>query len=119
MELMIPVYVGLDYHDDTIRACILTEDGVVLANRNLPNEVGAVRELVHRHGGVVRGVAIEACCGSADFATQLEALTDWTVKLAHPAGVHQLKKGPDHADPRRGGELECHLGQVADLTVRG
>lgn len=46
----------------------------------------------------MRGVAIEACCGAADFATDLEALTGWTVKLAHPGAVHRLKQGPDKTD---------------------
>jgi len=95
---IVPVYVGLDYHDETIRVCVLDEDGVVLGNRNLANDPGAVRDFVHRLGGVVRGVAIEACCGAADFATELEALTEWTVKLAHAGAVQRLKQGPDKTD---------------------
>ena len=95
---IVPVYVGLDYHDETIRVCVLDEYGVVLGNRNVANDPGAVRDFVRRLGGLVRGVAIEACCGAADFATELEALTEWTVKLAHAGAVQRLKQGPDKTD---------------------
>jgi transposase len=95
---IVPVYVGLDYHEETIRVCVLDEEGVVLGNRNVGNDPGAVRDFVRRLGGLVRGVAIEACCGSADFATDLEALTEWTVKLAHPGAVQRFKAGPDKTD---------------------
>jgi transposase len=76
----------------------LDEEGVMLGNRNVANDVGAVRDLVHRVGSLVRGVAIEACCGAADFATKLEMPTGWRVKLAHPGAVQRLKQGPDKTD---------------------
>ncbi len=95
---IVPVYVGLDYHDETIRACVLDEQGAMLGNRNVANDPGAVRDFVRRLGGLVRGVAIEACCGAADFATKLEAQTEWTVKLAHAGAVQRLKQGPDKTD---------------------
>jgi transposase len=95
---IVPVYVGLDYHDETIRACVMTAEGDVLVNRNVRNDPGAVLDLVRQHGGLVREVAIEACCGSADFATELTALTEWTVRLAHPSAVNRLKQGPDKTD---------------------
>lgn len=95
---MVPAYVGLDYHDETIRVCVMDADGEVLCNRNVPNDPGAVRDLVRRLGGLARGVAIEACCGAADFATELAALTEWSVKLAHAGAVQRLKQGPDKTD---------------------
>jgi transposase len=95
---IVPVYVGLDYHDDTIRVCVLDENGELVVSRNVPNDPGAVRDLIRCHGGLVRGVAIEACCGAADFATRLEEHTEWRLKLAHPAAVHCLKQGPDKTD---------------------
>lgn len=97
MEI-VPVYIGLDYHDETERVCVMDADGSVLINRNVGNDAGAVRDLVMSHGWFVRGVAIEACCGAADFATQLAELTGWTVRLAHPGAVERLKKGPDKTD---------------------
>lgn len=95
---IVPVYVGLDYHSETIRVCVMDQEGDVLVNRNVANDPGAVRELVRQYGGLVRGVAIEACCGAADFATHLTDLTDWSVYLAHPLAVNAMKKGPDKTD---------------------
>jgi len=36
--------VGLDYHDDTVRVCILEQDGVMLVNRDVDNDTRAVRD---------------------------------------------------------------------------
>lgn len=95
---IVPVYVGLDYHEETIRVCVMDVEGGTVVNRNVANDPGAVRDLVRTHGGLVREVAIEACCGSADFATRLSELTEWTVRLAHPSAVNRLKQGPDKTD---------------------
>ena len=108
---IVSVYVGLDYHSDSIRVCVFTEEGDEVFNRNVPNEVGlvveAVRSCRERIGrGVspppgsvsVRGVAIEACTGSAEFTARLTAATQWSVKLAHAGAVHRLKQGPDKTD---------------------
>lgn len=90
-------YVGLDYHDDTIRVCILSEDGDPLINRDVPNCPVAVDGLVRTYGAP-KAVAIEACCGAADFATKLERLTQWDVRMAHPGYVAKLKKSRDKSD---------------------
>lgn len=95
---MVPVYLGLDYHDETIRVCAMAADGDVLINRNLHNDVDELRQLVLDREWSVQGVAIEACCGAADFATQLAERTGWTVRLAHPGAVQRLKQGPDKTD---------------------
>ena len=97
---IVPVYVGLDYHDEKIRVCVMTAEGDVLVNRNVENNPGAVRDLVRSHGGLVREAALEACCGAADFATQLIELTEWRVRLAHPSAVNRLKQGPDKTDQK-------------------
>ena len=73
-------------------------DGVVLVNRNVANDPEAVRDWVRSHDGLVRGVAIEACGGAADFATKLIEQTEWVVRMAHPSAVDRLKKGPDKTD---------------------
>jgi transposase len=96
--LMIPCYVGLDYHDETIRVCVVAEDGKLIVNRNVPNDPAEVRRLIDFRCLSVQGVAIEACCGSADFASALEAQTGWPVKLAHPAAVRHLKKSREKTD---------------------
>jgi transposase len=110
---IVPVYVGLDYHSDTIRVCVMNEDGQELFNRSVPSQVGCVVEAIGNcldrgrrrkrsdaDAGVVlvRSVAIEACTGSAEFAARLIEATEWTVKLAHAGAVHRLKQGPDKTD---------------------
>ena len=76
---IVPVQVGLDYHEETIRVCVMNEDGDELVNRNAANDPHAVRDLVRRAGGEVRGVAIEACCGSDSrrFARRCGRRFDW------------------------------------------
>ena len=95
---IVPVYVGLDYHSDSIRVCVMDLEGVTLANRSVANDPMAVVDLVRMHGGLVQGVAIEACCGAADFATVLGDRTEWAVRMAHPGSVNRLKNGPDKTD---------------------
>lgn len=94
---MLPVYVGLDYHEDTIRVCILEQDERVLYNRDQPNDVRKVAAVISLFGQPA-GIALEACCGAAEFATQLIALTGWNVRLAHPGYVQRMKQGPDKTD---------------------
>jgi len=94
---IVTVFVGLDYHKDTVQVCVMDEKGQVLGNRVCPNHVQAVAKYAGRHG-VVRGVAMESCEGSADFADRLIALTGWSVHLAHPGYVHRLRQNPDKTD---------------------
>jgi transposase len=98
---IVVTFVGLDYHKDSIRVCILDESGEELFNRNCPNDVEAVAEKVAQFGQPA-AVAIEACCGAADFADQLQQRYDWNIKLAHPGYVHRLKKSPDKSDKSDG-----------------
>lgn len=95
---IIAVYVGIDYHDQSVQVCVMDADGKTLVNRSLANSTAAVVELVRNCNGVVRGVAIEACCGAADFATQLIEATEWTVRLAHAGTVSHLKKTQEKTD---------------------
>lgn len=94
---MVTVHVGLDYHESSVRVCVLSSAGKELANRNVPNDPRAVRDLVLRHGRPAR-LAIEACCGAADFAAELHELTGWSVRMAHPGYVRRMKRGPDKSD---------------------
>lgn len=97
MEI-VPVYVGLDYHSESIRVCVMDLEGETLVNRSVANDPAAVVDLVRANGGLVRAVSIEACCGAADFATALAEMTEWTVRMAHPSGVNRMKNGPDKTD---------------------
>jgi transposase len=94
---IVTTHVGLDYHDDTVRTCVLAEDGAVLCNRDLDNDVQAVAAAIARFGRP-RGVAIEACGGAANFAAEMIRVTGWKVRLGHPGYVKRLKSGPDKTD---------------------
>lgn len=78
--------------------CVLDEAGGELANRNVANDVRAVVDLVRSHGGLVRELSIEACCGAADFTTKLKEATQWTARMAHPGGVNRFKVGANKTD---------------------
>ena len=97
---IVSVFLGLDYHSDSIRVCVMSKEGDELVNRSVANEVGAVIEAVGSDQAewIVEGVALEACTGSAEFASRLAVATEWPVRLAHAAAVHRLKQGPDKTD---------------------
>lgn len=93
----ITLCVGFDYHDDSIRVCVMDEDGNTLVNRSVPNSEGEVIDLVSQFGSYAV-CAVEACCGAADFAHRLRQHTDWDVRLAHPGYARRLKQSPDKSD---------------------
>jgi transposase len=94
---MVPVCVGFDYHDDSIRVCVMNEEGQTLLNRSVGNSVERVIQAVSRFGSVAV-CAVEACCGAADFAHELRRRTGWDVRLAHPGYARRLKQSPDKSD---------------------
>lgn len=93
----VPVFVGLDYHMDSVQVTVLDAQGVQLLNRSCDNGwqpiVQAVAPL-----GVVRRVAIEACCGAADLAEELVDHAGWPMEMAHPQYVARMKQSPDKTD---------------------
>jgi transposase len=91
------VYVGLDYHEDSIRVSVIDKHGEVLLDRDVANDVELVRTWIGRCG-LPQGIAVEACCGAAEFGEQLGRRTGWRVHLAHPGYVQRLKQGPDKSD---------------------
>ncbi len=97
MSEIVLVNVGVDYHDESLRVCVLADDGRELFNRSLANDPGAVRDVVISFGWP-RMVVIEACCGAANFAAELIRQTEWNVQLAHPGYVKRMKQGPDKTD---------------------
>lgn len=110
----VPVYVGLDYHQDSIQVCVMDANAKVLLNRSCDNDVAAVEELIASVGGSVRLVAIEACTGAADFAEALAERSGWSAALAHPTYVARLKGSPDKSD-YADGRLLADLGRVGYL----
>lgn len=90
------VFVGLDYHQDSVQVCVLDGRGRVLTNRSCVNDWRAVVSAVGP--GRVRRAALEACGGAADLAEELTELAGWSVDLAHPGYVARLKGSPDKTD---------------------
>ena len=93
----VTVFVGLDYHKDSIQVCVMDPAGKVLLNRSCANDAHAVALLVAFHADHVRG-AIEACAGAAELADELVARHGWDLDLAHPGYVHRMKQSPDKSD---------------------
>ena len=93
----VTVYVGLDYHKDSIQVCIMNPDGKILANRSCPNRTEAIVAFVAGHGQEVRA-AVEACSGAANLADELATRHGWMINLAHPGYVARMKQTPDKTD---------------------
>jgi transposase len=107
----LPVFVGLDYHQDSIQVCVLDQQGKVLLNRSSANDCQELARIVQPLGVVTR-VGIEACCGAADLGEQLVQRLGWDVSLGHPAYIARIKSSPDKSD-YSDGRL------IADLTRVG
>ncbi len=107
----VPVFVGLDYHQDSIQVCVLNQEGDVLLNRSAANDSEELGRIVQPLG-VVKRVGIEACCGAADLGEELVERLGWNVSLGHPAYIAKIKSSPDKSDYSDGRLL-------ADLTRVG
>ena len=94
---IVKVFVGLDYHSESIQVCAMNSKGKILVNRSVPNHWEAV---VHALGKGVRvaWAAIEACNGAAHLADELIHRAGWQVELSHPGYVARLKQSPDKTD---------------------
>jgi transposase len=93
----LPLFVGLDYHQDSIQVCVLDQQGDVLLNRSAANDCQELGRIVQPLGAVAR-VGIEACCGAADLGQQLVERLGWNVSLGHPAYIAKIKSSPDKTD---------------------
>jgi len=107
----LPVFVGLDYHQDSIQVCVLNQQGQVLLNRSARNDAAELARIVQPLG-VVQRVGIEACCGAADLGEELVQQLGWNISLGHPAYIAHMKSSPDKSD-YSDGRL------IADLTRVG
>lgn len=93
----IPVFVGLDYHRESVQVCVLDGEGRVLVNRSCANDAAVIRRLVAGCGRP-RTAAIEACCGSADLAEELIEEAGWNVVQCQAGIVARMKTNPDKTD---------------------
>ena len=91
------VFVGLDYHTNSVQVCVVDAGGRVLCNRPVRSGPGAVVDAAERLGKV-RRVAIESCGGAAEMAQTLVEMAGWSVDLAHPGYVNRMKQNPDKTD---------------------
>jgi transposase len=107
----VTVFVGLDYHQESVQVCVLDAGGKVLCNRSCGNDVSAIRERVEAFGTRVFA-AIECCTGAAALADEVSMLPGWSIDLAHPGYVARLKQSPDKTDLQ-----DAHL--LADLERVG
>ena len=92
-----PIFVGLDYHTESVQVCVLDRTGRALVNQACANDWRVIRDTVARVGAEVRA-AIEACGGAADLAEELVTRAGWHVDLAHPGYVARMKGNPDKTD---------------------
>lgn len=111
----VPVFVGIDYHQDSVQVCVLDASGRRLSNRSVANDVAVVAEAALRYGRPTR-VAIEACCGAADLAEELATARSLPVELAHPGYVARMKRSPDKTD-LQDAELLADLARVNYLPT--
>lgn len=93
----VPVFVGLDYHQDSVQVCVLNQAGEQLCNRAVKNELSDIEQTMTRHGTPKR-IAIEACCGAANLAEELVTKRNMPMQLAHPGYVNRMKRSPDKSD---------------------
>jgi transposase len=96
--ISVPVYVGLDYHQDTLQLCILDPQGAVRCNRACPNDADAVIRLIECSSTTAH-VALECCTGAADLAEDIQQRRPaWSIDLAHPGYVARMRQNPDKTD---------------------
>jgi transposase len=106
----VPLFVGLDYHDDEVQVCVLDEAGGVVLNRKCENDAARIQAAVNARG-LVRRVAIESCCGAASLADELIMRGGWPVQLAHPGYVARMKHTHDKTD-RQDAQVLADLARV-------
>ena len=94
---IVKVFVGLDYHNESVQVCVMNLKGKILVNRRVPNDWQAVTQALGK-GRRVAEAAIEACNGAAHLADELIQRAGWPVQLSHPGYVARLKQSPDKSD---------------------
>ena len=98
------VFIGIDYHQDSVQACVMDSEGKVLGNQSMPSNPQCVQNYLKNwivQDLQVERVAVEMCCGAATFVDTLKAETQWNVQLAHAGFVSRMKQTrqkSDHGD---------------------
>lgn len=99
----IPLYVGLDYHKDSVQVCVIDDHSRLRLSRRCGNDwreiaAAVTAAAVTPPGGAVARAGIECCTGAADLAEELAIHAGWPVDLAHPGYVARMKQTPDKSD---------------------
>lgn len=92
----VTVFVGLDYHQQSVQVCVMDAVGKVLVNRRCENDWRMIVQVVPADARVQ--AAIEACNGAADLVDELVHQAGWSVDLAHAGYVSRIKQSPDKTD---------------------
>jgi transposase len=94
----IPLYVGLDYHQDSVQVCVVDDQSRLRLNRRCGNDWREIAATVASLGPVTCA-GIECCTGAADLAEELASRAGWpAIDLAHPGYVARMKQTPDKSD---------------------
>lgn len=96
------LYVGLDYHQNSVRVCGMNHKTEILVDRDVKSDWWAIRNaVVAQWEGPVQAV-LESCCGAAAMADELALHAGWSVQLAHPGYVSRMKQSQDKTDKTDG-----------------
>lgn len=106
---MAETYVGLDVHEAECHATIMNEDGEILDQEEIPNDLMALKLLSNRIGDAQ--VAIEASYSWQPAYERLEELAH-DVKVAHPCKTRIIAEAKIKSDRTDSGAL-AHLLQRA------
>jgi transposase len=106
------LFVGLDYHDQSVQVCVLDEKGRTGRNKSVENDWQKI--VAYVPAGAQVFAAIESCTGAANLAEQLMQRAGWSVSLAHPGIVSRMKQNPDKSD-RTDGWVLADLERVGYL----
>lgn len=79
-------FVGLDYHQDGIQACILDSAGHILANKKLANDAAKLDRFARKHVSCFQA-SVEACTGAVALADVLRHEYHWNIRQAHAGYV--------------------------------
>lgn len=95
------LYVGLDYHQNSVRVCAMNHKAEILVDRDVRSDWYSIRNVVADWKGPVHAV-LESCSGAAAMADELVLHAGWSVQLAHPGYVSRMKQSQDKTDKTDG-----------------
>ena len=112
------LYVGLDYHQNSVRVCAMNHEAKILVDRDVKSDWYSVRNSVSDWKGPVHAL-LESCSGAAAMADELALHAGWSVQLAHPGYVSRVKQSHDKTDKTDGRVLAdlLRVGYVPEVWL--